>query len=129
MGYTTVEIYCDHESHSEKRWVIERFAKMGDEWLPLPELLDGDRRLRRPEGHRAYIDRSTDTRADAGGFSPPFEPRDRYHLRCKICKRPKPRVQTQAETLNPIFDVLAEHSVSCIRIGELAARVSRSAGA
>jgi hypothetical protein len=50
-GYTTIEIYCDDPSHAEKRWLIERFAKMGPATGRIRLLISGSG-VRNPDGAR-----------------------------------------------------------------------------
>jgi hypothetical protein len=117
-AYTTVEVYCDAESH--KRWVIERFALMGPaDWLPESQLPDTEPLRRRPDAF-AHVDETTDTY-----LGKPFGPsvvtvRDSHNLRCTKCDD---MVKARAENLNPILDVLAASGVSQISLTALRARL------
>lgn len=120
MSYTTVEVYCDEPSHAGRPWVIERFARLADEWLPLPGLLDGDTPLRRDADLHSRVDADTGAYLN-GDITGPATVRDTYRLRCYRCGR---EARVRGDSLGPVFDRIADAGVLRISLRSLGAIVT-----
>jgi len=124
MSYPTIEIYCDDESHPEQRWTWT-FARMAPgDWMPLQQVTPGGDDLKRSKDTHARVDEATNAYLDHG-FTPPITVRDRDKFQCDLCGHRSLDVPVRRERLNQILEVLHEHGVQNIRLGELADRLRR----